>query len=146
MAVSRTTTPRRRRSAPPVAVTELTLMVNALIKENRSLKRQLAKLLQGRDGSTGATGRRRTLTTGLTAIQRKVERALADSRASGSPSRSRRAASASRPARAVARRSGTARIRRPVSPEVREKRLQALAKARAARAAKKAGTATAQNG
>ena len=104
-------------------------MVNSLLKENRTLKRQLAKL-EAAGVTSGRTGRRADpLTASVTTIRRKIERALQSSR-SGT---GRRASTS----RAASRTSSSARTRKPSSPETQRKRLEALAKARAARAAKK---------
>jgi len=64
-------TTRRRRMGGAELVDTLNEMVSQLIKENRSLKRQLAKLTAG--GATSANGSaERTLRT----LQRKVQRAV----------------------------------------------------------------------
>ncbi len=68
-----TVTTRRRRIGGAELVETLNEMVSQLIKENRSLKRQLAKLTAG-GGSSAANGiAERTLRT----LQRKVQRAVA---------------------------------------------------------------------
>lgn len=128
MAATRATSVRRRtRTSQPAVLEDLKKMVDALLKENRALKRQVEKLAAA--GVAARPGRRANpLATGLAGLQRKLQRALDGSTTASS----RRAASRRRTAAA------TTRTRKPVSPEVREKRLQALAKARAARAAKKA--------
>ena len=65
-------TPGRRRMAGAELVETLNEMVSQLIKENRSLKRQLAKLTAGgSDAVDGATDRT------LRALQRKVQAAVA---------------------------------------------------------------------
>jgi hypothetical protein len=70
-------------------VETLNELVSQLIKENRSLKRQLAKLAAGgADAADGAADRT------LRALQRKVERAVAPA-----PSRRRRSTSTGAPAR-----------------------------------------------
>ena len=124
----RTTSRTRTRSSEPAAIETLKGMVDVLIKENRSLKRQIAKL-----EASGATVARRGRTanpiaTGLAGLQRKIQRALDTTAASGT-----------RRGRASTRRgssTGATRTRKPVSPETAARRLEALAKARAARAAK----------
>ncbi len=125
MAATRATGARRRtRASQPAVLEDLKKMVDALLKENRAWRRQGAKLAE--PGVAARPGRRANpVATGLAGLQRKLQRAL-----DGSTSTARRSTS---------RRTTTAtRTRKPVSPEVREKRLQALAKARAARAAKRA--------
>jgi hypothetical protein len=88
-------------------------MISALIKENRELQRQIEKLSRQALGATTGTAER-----ALRSIQRRIS-SVVDGRA-------------------------TTRRRRPVpaapvtDPEVLEKRRHALAKARAARAAKRA--------
>ena len=124
MAAPRTASRKRTRSSEPHVVESLKSMVDVLIKENRSLKRQLAKL----EASGAAVARRgRTanpIATGLAGLQRKIQRALDAS-----------AATSTRRGRTATRRSAPARPRKPVSPETAARRLEALAKARAARAA-----------
>jgi hypothetical protein len=109
----------RRPTKGASAVDELKVLVDSLIKENASLKRQLARL------ETKTVGRAATTATrGLVTIARRLERALGSTAA-------RRT-----------RRSNTtaAKARKPASPETQAKRIAALARAREARAAKKAGT------
>jgi hypothetical protein len=117
---------RRTRRIPSGsgAIDELKVVVDSLIKENKNLKRQLARL------ETKTVGRASTAATrGLTTIKRRLERALG----STSSGRSRRASStARRPRRSSAT---VAKARRPASPETKAKRLAALARARAVRAA-----------
>ena len=127
MATSRTVSRRRRSTSAGVA--DLDAMVNSLLKENRTLKRQLAKLeaagvIPGRPGRLSDP-----LTASVTTMRRKIERALQSSR----PATRRRATTS----RAGSRSSATTRTRKPSSPETQRKRLEALAKARAARATKK---------
>jgi hypothetical protein len=109
------------------AVDELKVLVDSLIKENTSLKRQLARL-KAKTVVRAAT----TATRGLATIARRLERALGSAasgrRTSGTAGRARR----SNPT--------TAKARKPASPETQAKRLAALARAREARAAKKAET------
>ena len=97
--------------APSNEVASLQSLVDRLIKENRNLKRQIAKLAEKSPIELRP----------LSALVRKVERAVSDSKSTGD-GRTRRAA-APRP-------------RKPASPETQEKRRQALTRARAARAAK----------
>jgi hypothetical protein len=66
-----TTTTRRRRLRGADLIESLRESVEQLIKENRSLKRQLAKVSAGGD-SAAASGVERTLRS----IQRKVQRAV----------------------------------------------------------------------
>lgn len=64
-------TTRRKRIGGAELVETLNEMVTQLIKENRSLKRQLARLTAGgMDAANGATDRT------LRALQRKVQRAV----------------------------------------------------------------------
>ena len=119
-------TPRTRRSKNsqgPVA--ELKGTVDALIKENRTLKRQLARIEQ-KSGPSARGRQANPVATGLARLVRKVERALASAMPGPGP-RGRR--SATKPA---------VRTRKPASPETQQKRIAALAKARAVRAANKA--------
>jgi hypothetical protein len=81
-----TTTTRRRRLRGADLIESLRESVEQLIKENRSLKRQLAKATAG-GGSSSAPGAERTLRS----IQRKVLRAVSSDSA---PRRRTRAASA----------------------------------------------------
>ena len=91
-------------------------MINQLIKENRQLRRRVDKLTAR---ATGATSR--TVERALVAMQRRVQKAIGSD--TGTTTRRRTTT--------------TARVRRPVSPEVAEKRRAALEKARAVRAAKR---------
>lgn len=106
---------RAPRSRRPGSVDDLQALVSQLIKENQQLKRQL-----DRQSSKPAT---ETVDAKvLVGLARKLERALTPSK----------------PVRAV-----KVIRRRPVSPEVAERRRQALAKARAVRAEKRAAAAQA---
>jgi hypothetical protein len=132
-----TTTTRRRRtrstaeSTPPAGRTrrprasgdellaQLTAQVDRLIAENRELKRAIDKA----EKAQGAGGLGESART-LAGLQRRVSQALAsDGRGRG---RGAAGAAAPRPRRKV------------TDPGVLERRRQALAKARAARAAKRA--------
>jgi hypothetical protein len=95
-------------------------MISALIKENRELQRQIDKLSRQALGAPSGTAERV-----LRSIQRRISSALA-SRATTRRRRPGAAAPASRTPRKI------------TDPEVLEKRRLALAKARAARAAKRA--------
>jgi len=111
---------RRGRQSGEDLLTQLTDQVDRLIAENRELKRALAKAekAQGTGGGLGPATRT------LAGLQRRVSQALA----SDGRGRSRAAGAAAAP-----------RPRRKVTdPEVLERRRAALAKARAARAAKRA--------
>jgi hypothetical protein len=102
-------------------------MVDKLIAENRELKRQLARTERSAGGGNGLG----QATRALSGLQRRVSRALSDD---GGRGRQRGAAEA--PA---------VRPRRKVTdPEVLERRRVPLAKARAARAAKRAVNVQAQ--
>jgi hypothetical protein len=95
-------------------------MISALIKENRDLKRQIDRASRQTISDTSGTADRL-----LRSIQRRITRAGESERTSG-----RRRSVAAAPA---------SRTRRKITdPEVLERRRQALAKARAARAAKRA--------
>jgi hypothetical protein len=74
---------RRRRADGGELVTRLNTMVAKLISENRSLRRQVAKL-----SVKGKGAQSKTVETGLRTISRRVERAL-----SGTKTRRRSAAS-----------------------------------------------------
>jgi hypothetical protein len=134
-----TTTTRRRtrRSASTAASTartrhprqsgddllaQLSAQVDRLIAENRDLRRAVAKAQQAAGGGLGQASRT------LAGLQRRVSQALA----SDGRGRGRRGAEA--PAAPKPRRKVT-------DPEVLERRRASLAKARAARAAKRAAGA-----
>jgi hypothetical protein len=131
MAVARRTR-RLTKAAGPVE--ELKGLVDSLIKENQKLKRQLLARMESKTVGIAAT----TATKGLTAITRRLERAL------GSSSPGRKSSGKSSTSAARSRRSTTAapKARKPASPETQAKRLAALARAREARAAKKAATSS----
>jgi hypothetical protein len=101
-------------------VANLAQMVDQLIKENRLLKRALARAEKSQGpGNLGQAAKT------LSGLQRRLNRALD----AASPTRRRRAAAAT---------TAPSRPRRKVTdPEVLERRRQALAKARAVRAAKR---------
>jgi len=80
-------TTRRRRIGGAELVETLDEMVTQLIKENRSLKRQLAKLTAGGTSSANGTADRM-----LRALQRKVQRAV-----SATPATRRRRSPATTP-------------------------------------------------
>jgi hypothetical protein len=116
---------RPRTQGDETALAGLKARVDALIKENRTLKRQLLKLRP--DGAARTSGRRANpVATGLARIKRKLDRALS-APAISTARRGRRAAGTT-----------VKRPRRPASPEVQAKRLVALARAREVRAARKA--------
>src|SRR3989440_11271514 len=113
-----------RAGRPPAdqVVAELELMISALIKENRELHRQIDKLSKQSVGA-GSTATERAL--------RSLERRVRGSLDGGTATDRRRSAGAA----------STPRARRKVTdPELLERRRQALAKAREARAAKRAST------
>jgi hypothetical protein len=97
-------------------VANLAEMVDQLVRENRELKRSLARAGQ-EQGGLGLGQAAKT----LAGLQRRVSRALSPSPATG-----------------------TRRRREVTDPEVLAVRRQALAKARAARAAKREAAANAQ--
>ncbi len=116
---------RRPRVSGDDLVAQLTGMVDRLIQENRELKRAIARAEQSTVGAGLGQAAR-----ALSGLQRRVSRALAE--VPGAGGRRRRGAADSVTATAP-------RPRRKVTdPEVLERRRQALAKARAARAAKRA--------
>jgi hypothetical protein len=97
-------------------------MISALIKENRDLKREVDRVSRQAIGSSSGTADRL-----LRSIQRRITRAGDSGRTAG-----RQRATTAAPA---------TRTRRKITdPEVLERRRQALAKARAARAAKRASS------
>jgi type II secretory pathway component HofQ len=94
-------------------------MVDQLINENRQLKRALARAEKAQGGGTVGQAAK-----ALSGIQRRLNRAL-DGASQTRRQRPAAAAAASRPRRKV------------TDPEMLERRRQALAKARAARQAKR---------
>ncbi len=107
---------RGLRQPTEAVLAELDRMISALIKENRDLHRQLDKLSRQAGGATAGPAAR-----ALQSIQRRISNAVE----SGTTSRRRRSAlPVNRPRGKI------------TDPEVLERRRQALAKARAARAAK----------
>jgi hypothetical protein len=118
-AAGSSTRARRPRPSGEDLVAQLTAMVDKLIAENRELKRAIARIEKSPVG--GGLGE---ATRALSGLQRRVSRALG-----GDGGRGRRGAAeapAPRPRRKV------------TDPEILERRRAALAKARAARAAKRA--------
>jgi N-methylhydantoinase B/oxoprolinase/acetone carboxylase alpha subunit len=116
-------TTRRSRGVPQPTqsvLADLDRMISALIKENRELQRQIDKLSRQALGATSGTAER-----ALRSIQRRLSSAVGG-RATTRRRRSVAAAAVSRTPRKI------------TDPEVLERRRQALAKARAARAAKRA--------
>ena len=111
----------RRSSKGNGSVGELKGLIDSLIKENQKLKRQLARM-ESKTAGIAAT----TATKGLTAITRRLERALA------STSTGRKRSGNSSTSAGRSRRSTTAapKARKPASPETQAKRLAALARAR----------------
>ncbi len=108
------------RQPPESVLADLERMISTLIKENRELHRQIDKLSRQAVGAASGNAER-----ALRAIQRRISSAV-DSRATTRRRRSVPAAPVSRTPRKI------------TDPEVLERRRQALAKARAARAAKRA--------
>ena len=117
---SSSATRRRQRVRQPTqsVLAELDRMISALIKQNRELQRQIDKLSRQAGGTASGTAER-----ALRSIQRRIRGAVD----SGTATRRRRSASQ------VSRTRG-----KIIDPELLERRRQALAKARAARAAKRA--------
>jgi hypothetical protein len=117
----RASSARRTRQTGDSLVATLADQVEQLIRENRQLKRAVAKA----EKAQGSAGGLRQAAKALSALQRRIGRALEG----GSDGRSRRSAAAA---------AAPTRTRRKVTdPEVLERRRQALAKARAVRAAKR---------
>jgi hypothetical protein len=112
--------PRDARLGGEALITDLSEMVDRLIKENRQLKRALAK---AEKTSGGADLGQATKT--LSGLQRRVSRALTSTASPRRRGAAATAAAAPRPRRRV------------TDPEVLERRRQALVKARAARQAKR---------
>jgi hypothetical protein len=108
------------RQPTPSVLADLDRMISALIKENRELQRQIDKLSRRALGATSGTVER-----ALRSIQRRISSAVGG-RATTRRRRSVPAAPVSRTPRKI------------TDPAVLERRRQALAKARAARAAKRA--------
>jgi hypothetical protein len=111
---------RRPRLSGDALVNSLAEMVDRLIKENRDLKRALARAeAQGGGGGLGQSVKT------LSGLQRRLNRALAEAPAPRRRRTSTATTAAPRPRRKV------------TDPEVLERRRQALAKARAVRQAKR---------
>lgn len=115
---------RRRRAASTDSVAATQQLVSELIKENRRLRRENDRLKASAGTAKRGPRGKSSAEKALTAIQRQVQRALG---AAPTATRSRRRTT-----------STATRTRKPVSPEVRERRLAALAKAREVRAQKRA--------
>lgn len=103
---------RRKRTAGSELVENLNAAIDQLIKENRKLKRQVEKLSVA--GTTAAGG---AVERGLRTIQRRLQRAMADT----TPTRRRRSAStatgtATRRRRTSAEGAATTRRRRAPAP------------------------------
>jgi hypothetical protein len=114
---------RRRRTATGEQIlAELDRMIPQLIAENRQLKRRLDSL---RSGAT-ATASKSTERV-LRSLQRKVSSAVGDTSGAGGRRGREPVAAQARPRRKI------------TDPEVLARRRQALAKARAVRAAKLSG-------
>ncbi len=112
--------PRDSRPAGEALITDLSEMVDRLIKENRQLKRDLAKAEKSQGGADLGQA-----TKTLSGLQRRVSRALTSTASPRRRGAAATAAAAPRPRRRV------------TDPEVLERRRQALVKARAARQAKR---------
>jgi hypothetical protein len=111
---------RRVRQPTEQVLAELESMMSALIKENRGLQRQIDNLSKQGAGAASATVER-----ALLSIQRRISGSLNGERTTGRR-RSPRATPVSKARRKIA------------DPQLLERRRQALAKAREARAAKRA--------
>ncbi len=111
---------RRPRVTGDDLVTNLAEMVDQLVKENRELKRAIARAEKAQGGAGLGQS-----TRVLTALQRRVSRALSAEAGRGRRRGAEPAVAPARPRRKV------------TDPDVLERRRQALAKARAARAAKR---------
>lgn len=115
---------RRPRLSGDALVANLAQLVDQLIKENRQLKRTLAQAGKVQSGASVGQAAKT-----LSGIQRRLTRALE----STPPARRRRST--------VATASSTRSRRKVTDPEVIEQRRQSLAKARAARQAKRQAAA-----
>ena len=122
---------RRARAAGDQTLNEVQQLVDQLIKENRALRRQVAKLEAS--GARVTPGRRAAnpAEKALSGIKRRLERAMAATTPARRTSRRASASASSTPSR----------VRRPTSPETAEKRRQALAKARQVRRERRAEAA-----
>jgi hypothetical protein len=109
---------RKPRAKKADSVGELKALVTKLINENKKLKTRIAKASSKATSSIAPRA--------LATLVRKAERALAGTK----------------PVKAMRRKATTPR--KPVSPETAEKRRQALAKARAAMAEKRAAARSAE--
>jgi hypothetical protein len=107
---------RAGRQPADQVLAELEPMISALIKENRQLHRQIDKLSKQTVGAASGTAER-----ALRSLERRVRGSLNGNTAAG-----RRRSAGATPKRKVA------------DPDLLERRRQALAKAREARAAKRA--------
>jgi hypothetical protein len=116
---------RRQRASGDELLAQLTAQVDRLIAENRDLKRALARA----EKAHGASGVQGQASRTLAGLQRRVSQALASDGRGRGRGRGAEPAAAPRPRRKV------------TDPEVLERRRAALAKARAARAAKRAAGA-----
>jgi len=114
---------RRPRLREDALVTSLAEMVDLLIKENRQLKRALARAEKARGSATLGQAAK-----ALAGLQRRLTRAL-----DSSPTTQRRRSTTSAPV-------SIRRRRKVTDPDVLERRRQALAKARAVRQARRRGT------
>ena len=114
---------RRPRLREDALVTSLAEMVDLLIKENRQLKRALARAEKARGSATLGQAAK-----ALAGLQRRLTRAL-----DSSPTTQRRRSTTSAPV-------SSRRRRKVTDPDVLERRRQALAKARAVRQARRRGT------
>ena len=110
---------RRPPATENEAVDRVNTMINSLIAENRKLRRQIEKLT-----AAAAGGGSKAIESGIAKIERRLQRATSTPGARRTGSARRGSGVATRP-------------RKPVSPEVAEKRREALAKARAVRMAKR---------
>jgi hypothetical protein len=118
---SRARASRGWRESAEQLLAELEPMVAALIKENRELHRQIDQLSKQNLGPAPARSER-----ALRSLERRVRGSLGGSNTTGSRQSGRA-------------RSGPKARRKVTDPELLERRRQALAKAREARRAKRAG-------
>ncbi len=114
---------RRPRLSRDALITSLAEMVDRLIKENRQLKRALARA----DKAQGS-GNQGQATKALSGLQRRLTRALDSSPTTRRPRSTTTAVASTRTRRKV------------TDPDVLERRRQALAKARAVRQANRGAT------
>jgi cell division septum initiation protein DivIVA len=118
-----------RANSPGTVLEQLTTSIDALVRENKSLKRQIARL-EAKGVTAGTSASERTLLS----IKRSVDRALDGGARAGGGGRQRAAAAQQ-----------TRTRRRITDPAILEARRQALARARQALAEKRAASKAASS-